>query len=376
MSSQTVPFPLRTVSYSTGGRDQIDLSVIPPTMGGHVTHIKEITFEINATPTLSSGSLTADQFNAIVRSLLIRDGVRELFNGSFRSMRLFEALEEGTLFTPESTGIATTLTGTNQRTYSASVRVMAQEGDFFMPAAAFRGGTMEFGFESLTTINANLTALTATIQPVVHLALYDDVRLPPLLERREGSLSNAVPISQESQYLFLGLANSNAFGAFTTGGLANIDVHSNGIDTQPVHSSVLTKAYHQAMRVPGGLSVVQGDPRSANDINAAAILGSTLAASSQVLQPVIWSPWGSRIGKVLYEAKPTLMVRWSGTNTSAYFLATRLIPRDTGRAASYVSLIQNALGAALGDGKIRTLGKWSYKGPDAPYLPISYKVKR
>lgn len=376
MTAQMIPVPLRSLSFSAGGRDSIDLSVLPPTIQGRIAHLSKITFNVSVTPTFSAGTITPASIQNLVANLAIFDGVRQLFNGSFPSLRAFEALEQGGLFAPEPDNLTTTNTFFFERVFNCGPRMFTAEEDFLMPAASFRGGRIDVSYAAaLTSLGSGLTitACVATIQPVAWMVLQDEIRLPPFIERYEGPLNNNQPLSGEALYAFLGAAKTSAFGVYTAGDIANVSIYAAGFTTAPVVANALTRAYQDSMQT-GPFSPVVGDPGSANDTGAKLPNGTAIQAAASYVQPLIWSPKGSRITKLSYWAQPALTVQWSGSLSNVYGLATRLLPRDAQRGQQYSALAEAALGVKVKGGKVRTDSKAPYTGPRAPYMPLKLEV--
>lgn len=376
MTAQMIPVPLRSLTFSAGGRDSIDLSVLPPTIQGRIAHVSKITFNVQVAPTFSAGTITPASVQNLVANLAVFDGVRQLFNGSFASLRAFEALEQGGLFAPEPDSLTTGNTFFFERVFNAGPRLFSAEEDFLMPAANFRGGRIDVSYAAaLTALGSGLTitACTATIQPVAWMVLQDEIRLPPFVERFEGVLNNNQPLTGEALYAFLGAARTSAFGAFTAGDVANATIYAAGFTTAPVVANALTRAYQDSMRT-GPITPVVGDPGSANDTGAKLPNGTAIQTAASYVQPLIWSPTNTRITKLNYWAQPSLSVQWSGNASSLYALATRLLPRDAQRGQQYSALAEAALGVKVKAGKIRTDSKAPYNGPRAPYMPLKLEV--
>lgn len=374
MRAQMIPFPLSALTFSANGRSTVDLSVIPATMGGRHVSLAQISFDVNATPTLSSGTATAEELNAAVRNISIKDSVRTHFDGSFRSMRLFEAYERGFLWAPEPDGAATTEAVNFQRVFSFAPPMFAKPSDFFLSAAALgQGSAIEVSFGALTDVDSNCTALSMTIQPVAWLVLSDDAKVAPQLERIERTVNKDVPLSGEALYAYLALCDSNAFAAITPGDFTNFTISSSGVQTKQVHSSALGRAYHDAMRA-GSFSQVAGELRAATDDNAKVAAGTAIAAASGIIQPVIWSSVGQQISKLCYAAQNELTIGWSGSQASGYGLITRIAKRTKDAEEQYIAVMSQKLGVRLRDPKIDTESKNPYaSGPRARYLPIKFK---
>lgn len=375
MQTQPIPFPLPSKSFAANGRDSIDLSVIPPSIGGRAVKVVALTFDINATPTLSSGTATPEELQKAVRNIAISDSVRTLFDGSFASMRLFEMLERGQLFAPEPDAAATTEAVNFQRVFSFPPPLIIKPSDLFHPGAAFgQGAKIDLSYGALTDVDANCTALTMTIQAIAWLTLADDVVLPPMLERKEFTVNKDVPITGEAIYLFLALCDSNAFGAITAGDFANFTLQASGVQTKQVHASAFTRAYHEFMK-SGAVTHVQGEPRAATDDNPKIPNGTALQAATANVQPLIFMPPGGKISKVAYAAQNELVVGWSGSQASGYGLATRIVKRTKDMEEAYLAAMSQKLGVTLRNPKIDTESKREYptNGTRARYMPIKFK---
>ena len=374
MPNQLIPIPVKTLNWSASGRDTIDLSGLVPTMAGLVCNVEAITFDVDFTPTLSAGTIKPEEVQNVIKTLTIKDGVRTLFDGSFASLRQFEMLERGKLSQPDNDLLATTERGGFGRVWRVSPPFAANPDDFKIPAAVFKGGRISVTYGALTDMTANLTALTAVIQPIVWVSLSHDVILSPMLERYEVLGTNGVAQSLEAMYLFAAMANSAAFDAITAGDFANITVIGNGISQEAIAAAALTRAYYDAMG-SGHVTELAGENRAAPDDNAKVVTGTAVAASLLGLQPILWSPRGAKLTKLVWEAKPSLTIKWSGSQSTGYQLFTRILPRDTGSAAKYGSLIESGLGAKLTQGKVSTSTKKPLNGSDnGPYMALKFKL--
>ncbi len=374
MQAQPIPFPLPAVNFAAGGRSTVDLSPIPAQMGGRAVLVAAITFDVQATPTLSSGSATPEELQGAVRNISIKDSVRTHFDGSFASLRLFEALERGQLFAPEPDAALTGEAVNFQRTFSFPPPLMVKPSDFFLSAAVLgQGSAIDFSFGALTDVDANCTALTMVISPVAWLVLADDAKLPPMLERKEQTITKDVAVGAEAAYLFVGLCKSNAFAAFSAGDLANLSITASGIQTKQLHAAAFGRAYLEQMQV-GAISQVQGEPRAATDDNGKIPNGTALQAASAKLQPLIWTPKAGKITKTAFLGRNELTIGWTGTATNAYGLMTRILKRTKEVEEQYLQVMSQKLGVTLKDPKIDTESKQDYvRGGFARYLPLKFK---
>ena len=372
---QKVEIPLSTVTFSAGGQSAIDFGTLQPQLAGRITHVAGIKFVVSATPTLSSGNATAEELQKAVRSLVVKDGTgRLLFNGSFASLRLAEALENGFLNAPEPDVAATTEAVNFVRELSMGPQAFVDHTDFVIPAAVFRGGSISFGFGALADVDAALTALTMTITPYVVCQLHDELILGAVVERYEQLLTNGQVIGAEALYAFIGLCNSGTFDAIAAGDFANVETIANGFNRQAIHVADLERMYHNDMQVPSGLAVVHGEPRAATDDNPKVISGTALAAASATMSPVVWAPRKAKLSKLIYSAQPNMVLKWSGSQATAYAITTRILPRQTADFGKAEGLIRAALGLSVKSVEARTLSKDPYKGPRSAYMPLKLKV--
>lgn len=368
-----IPFPLKSVNFSAGGAEQVQLSDIPARMDGRAVNVEAISFDVKVTPTLNSGAMTAEEAQKIVSQLTIQDSVRKHFDGSFRTLRLFEALENGVLHAPEPDDAATAEEVNFIRTWRPGIG-LAQPGDFKLPAAVCgQGATIDFKFGALTDVDAQATAISATIQPVAWLSLSDDFVLPSMVERKESAINKDGSIVSEAVYAFLGLADSGALGVIAAGDFANVSLGCAGIQTKKLHITALERAYHEQMRVLG-FSQVHGEIRAATDDNPKRQNGTALVAATSVLSPLIWTPRGAKLSKLPFAAQNELNVSWDGTQAAGYYLATRILKRTSDMEQQYLATAQQKLGVRLVAPKVPTVSKAPYMGPRARYLPVKFKI--
>lgn len=373
---QTIPIPLGTVSFSAGGQATLDFSALQPQIAGRIPHLRHITFDTQITPTLSSGSVKPLDLQKAVKSLVLQDGVRTLFQGSFASLRGFEVLENGRVTSPEN-DVATTGQAVNyQRVWNAGPLGLASLTDFVMPAACYRGGSMQFGFGALTDVSANCTALTATITVVAHVALHDELIFGSLYERREQLVSNGVSVGQEALYAYAGFAKASTFSTFSAGDVASLSIDFLGYSTKPVHVAALERAFHSLVvdGGVGGYGQSHGEPRAATDVNPKVFNGTAIAAADSTLIPAIWTERLAKITKLVYAASPAITFNWTGTASSLYGMLGRIVPKDSTRIGSYAALVEQALGLRVKTMDARTLSKAPYNGPRRAYLPNKAKV--
>lgn len=375
MSYQNIEIPLSSVSFSAGSTSTIDFGALQAQLAGRIAHVNAFKFVVTATPTLSAGSATAEELQKAVRTLTIKDGTnRQYFNGSFASARLVDALEQGCLRAPENDALTTGQTGYFARVFNLAPASMLDPDDFVQPAAIFRGGSITFAFGALTDVDASCTALTLTIQPYAVVQLHDELILGALVDRFESAITNGNAIGCESLIVDLALCNSSLFDAITAGDFANVETIVNGFSRQSIHVADLERMYHDDKCVVSGLTLVHGEPRAATDDNPKVIADTALAASPAVISPIIWAPKRQKLTKLVFHAMPNLVLKWSGSQSSAYMLATRIVPRTAADVGKAEALIKTALNVPIRAMDVRTDSKQPYDGPRRAYMPLKMKV--
>jgi len=370
---QTIKLPLGTATFAASGQASVDFKNLQPQIAGRIVHVHALHFDVQANPTLSSGTATVEELQKAVASLVVSDGVRTLFEAPFSALRLFESLEGGIVPTAEPDAAATTEAVNFARVLPLGLPRAADPADFVMPAACFKGGSISFGFGALTDVDANCTALSMTVTVTAEVSLHDELIFGSLLQRKVQTVTNGTAISQEALYAFLGLANSTSYDAITAGDFANVGVDFLGYSEKQIHVAVRERMYQAAMRT-GPWSTTHGEPRAATDDNPKVANGTAIAAASALLSPIIWAPPGVKLSKLVYAASPDLTLNWSGSQGSGVGLMSRIIPRDAGRFGSYAAAVESQLGVKASSLSARTLSKKDYVGPRRAYLPVKAKV--
>ena len=381
--AQLIPYPLPSVAYAASGNATTTLRDLPKTLFGRIAHLAGISFEVSfpvtSGLTLSSGTVTPFEAQNIVNRLEIFDGSVNRFVGNFASLRMREAYENGgPARGPEFDAIATTEAAAFMRYWGAGPDRFAGSSDFVIPCAALDNAEVRYGFGAITDLDANVTAVVATITPVAWLMLLDEVRIPPLYEV-QGYTSGATDINLTGRALYanLALAENAAFGAISALDFANVQVDTGHGQVVPnVHAAILNQAYH-ALNASGQIVVVTGDARASTvdgpkEINP----GTPTALQVQAfrLSPVLWSARDQKITKLVAMADSALRVRWSGANTTGYVLSGRILEQNETAVAAMAARALNKLGRRDAGIKIKTLSKEPYKGPRSDFMPWSVKL--
>lgn len=374
---QKIEYPLPVATFQAGSNASVDTSGIPAQLGGRITHVVGFKFVGTATPTLSSGSLTPEELQRFVRSIQIKDGTQRIyFQGSMASLRLTDALERGFLNVAEPDAILTNEQGEFIREFNFAPAGMKCPEDFVQPGAIFRNGGVMFGWGALSDVDANLTALTASIRVFAILTLNDEVKLGALVERVESPVNNGNPINGEGLITDLALCNSASLDAIAAGDFANVQVQVEGFQRDAIHVADLEKMYSGDKNIPSGLSVIHGEPRTVTDDNQKVVAGTALAAAPSNISPVIWTADGVKISKLVYASKGSIILKWSGSQAAGYYLMTRIIPRTAADVGKAEALLRVALPIALGPLTVRTESKreLSPMSPRRAFLPLAAKV--
>jgi hypothetical protein len=296
------------------------------------------------------------------------------------ALRVFEALEAGSLLFPEHDDIATATEGAMVRSWTPGPKsFLGGIVDMVLPPNAFDGKPIEVQWNTLASISATLTALTCKIQPVAWLAVLDDVRIGPDVERKTQSLkSDEVIAGEGDDYAFLALARP-AFAAMAAGDIGSVQVLGSEAEFNSIHVTLLEKAYHQDMKVGAG-SIIHGEPRSATDDNPKVVAGggTAFASAGPLVSPIIWSPLGSRLTKLVHRAKGKgLRLKYSGTLNPALALFTRITERTREESGKYLELAAKGLNLSVKDlsGDVATFSKKPYAGPRTNKMPLKFKVR-
>jgi len=376
---QLVPYPLRTLNWSAGGVDNVPLDGLPTAQFGRLCHLAGISFDCTITPTFTTAP-TVVGLNNIVSRFEMFDGNGLRFQGSFNLLRAKELLENGRLSTPDGdtnggTGTAFQL----RRWWSIGPEsYVGNPSDFLFPTAALGNGQLNFNFGALTSISADTTAATVTIRPVAWLALLDsEFRIPPAYEFIQYTAGAAdYQIQGRALFTHLALLNSGSYDAIATGDFASVSVDTGSGQVPTVDVATLEAAYHAHMRA-SQFTEVHGEPRGATDDNPVAKNSGTptaLIASSAFYNPVLWSPWGSRISKIAIAAESSLRVRWTGTQTSAAIVAGRIVAQEPSAAAALAGKALAKMGLRGKRTFVKTLTKDDYSGPRGAFMPMAVKV--
>lgn len=377
--AQTEIIELARVSWAAGGRQTIPLKgLIQPAKRGLFPHVVGFIAEVaDATPTLSSGSITPEGIQNIVRNIKVRDMFGATADLGFRHLRLLEALERGgRAASPDTDDVATTNAVSFARRLDSLPSVMAgAPRDGAAPLPFYDGGTIDVEFGSLAQLHANATAFAATLIISAVVVYRPDVILPVRVERgQQGFTNRRLQLDGNALYLFLGLLDSDDAGAIGAGDFGTIVLSDAGGSRKALDAESYTVAYEQDMGV-GQISMVAGEPRNATTHdNAKRLDGTAVEAAIAAVQPVVWCPDGTRLTQVCVEARPMLEVNIrEGSQTTGHAIFTRVLPVSQEMRTAQKAAAIAGYGVNLGGDKFATLDKADYRGSRAPFLPIKLK---
>lgn len=377
---QTQTRALRALTFNAGQPDNINLGEqLPTTIFGRIAHLVGIFFRVNFSAyTAAAAAPSIVQLNNIVATMTFKDGFNTRFSGGgFNLLRTLEMLEHGRLVEPDPPNNGAGPLAAFGRYLPLGVPNFAGDpSDFLLPCAALKNATFDLSYGSLADIAAS--AATATIQPIAVLAALDkELRIPPVVERSVWPLaSKKSTIQGRALYANMGLLNSLSYDAIATGDFASFSLLTGAGDTSPAELSAVEKLFHYQMRA-GQLSQVHGEPLSAQDVNPRALNPATPTAwqaADSIVAPIIWSPPGSRISKMLYGSEGSVAVDWTGTQAGSYAVGTRIVAQPREAAGALAAVALDKLGVKMAGMGIKTLTKDDYRGPRADFMPWKVKV--
>lgn len=381
-SFQLKLFPLRAPTIAAGASDTLGLDSIPTREFNRIAHVVGFLFSARITPTFTTAP-TVFGLNNLVSRMTFNDGEQTRFDGSFNSLRLHGLLASGRNLQPDPD----TNTGTGNAFYFRRFLPMGpkqfsgRESDFMVPAAMMRNGSIQMNFGALTSISADTTAYTASIEVSAVLAYLDnEVRVPPIVEWNSFTFgSSDYLLNGRALYAHLGIqaGSLTTVTALTAGQVGNVTVDLGNGSTQAVSAQSLTALAHEALQ-SGKITELQGDPGAATDDNGKEVNAGTptaLQSAAANLQPVVVSGEGSRITKLWAETESGLRVRWSGGLTSGLIHSCRLLPTSaTSRAAMAAKALTELRLRPSSGVKVKTLSKADYNGPRVDYFPHAAKI--
>lgn len=371
---QIYPFVLRTPTYTAGGSDTVSLESLPTRVMGRIAHVVGFTIDVLTTPTFTGAPTTLLQLHSIIQNLTFFDGAQERHNSSLWDIRSFEILEAGRVLIPEPSIAGATTNPVGLRRH-LPVGPWGFEGfptDWAIPCASLKSGEIRLSYGALTDYSALTTAINANIRITANLVLLDnEIRLPAAFERRTYNFGTTEAVIQgKALYTSLAIAKQ-ANTAFSAGDLSTI-TYDTGLGQTPQVIASTHTAMAQYYLESGHINQLSGEPRSATDVNTRIVNPATptaLTAPDFFLQPVVYSPYGSRISKLFVEATSALRVSWTGTFTTPKVLVARILETPLTAYASMGVRAASGLGMMPTAGRTKTLDKTDYKGPRELYMP-------
>lgn len=355
---------------------------LPPFLRKKVAHVVGFVAELDLDPTFTTAPTSVQLANSL-RSLIMRgEEGRIVADATGPDLRALAAYENGGRLQEADPD---TSSGSTNNFYSQLSLDMGpgqfdgNPSDFAFPCVLLDNAVLDVEAPSFTDISADTTAGTV-VQRIYAVCIgLDELRIPPKVDVRSYSAAaNVLELGERALITSMLMLNSSSHDAITAGDFGNItlaDREGNvyaGIPA-PLLGRVFNKHNGQ-----GQFGLIAGEPRAATDDNVKVVNSGTptaLVGATAAYQPVLWSAPGSRITKL--EVEGPLSVRWSGSQSTAYFVVRRILPRTQQEVTDMATLAFNKLGLAFGGGGIKTLSKKPFTSPvRADYMPWAFKVKR
>lgn len=301
--------------------------------GDLIAHLVGLCIEHILTPTFT----TAPTVNAITNASLPRI-VFKAERGNIRAdvtgldIRAMESYEQGSPISPttRTTQASTNIFATNRFLSLAPIGFRGGYDSFALPTALLTQGTLDVTVGATTDVSADATT-ASTLRTRIWGVLIGrhTVRIPPFSDIRYWNASgNGQLFADRALIPSMLLLNASDHSAIANGDFANITLSDT---VGEIHSSIpsqaLTRAYWSQMK-SGVITDITGEPLSATDDNASVKNPGTptaLVAATAAYQPLLWSPEGSGIDQT--EAMTPGELRWSGTQSTGFILARRILAR-------------------------------------------------
>lgn len=371
-------YQLPSTTYAASGRDNVPLRDLPVQRRGRIPHVTRFIFEVDYTPTTTALPTTAGN-NMWVTAMDFWDGRVNRFVGGFNHMRAHERVNTGAIRIPDSD---TDIASASARFFRRVLHVGPPQcagglGDFAIPTGALLSGELRLTMGALTDFAADCTAATGTCRTFADLEMLDEVRIPPAYQVQAYS-ANSSDFLIPGRALFCSLYafDSGAFGAWTAGDLANIRLDLGlGEIVSTVPAAVLNVQMMDDF-ARGDIGSFMGEPRAAGDDNHKTVNRASptaLTGGASDLQAVLWMRPGKKLSKCEV-AESNARIQWSGTQTSAVFMAARILPQSPSVVAAIATAALKAIGRPQKDIRIKTLSKKPYSGPYMEFMPYAVKV--
>lgn len=346
----------------------------------HIPHAVGLFIECDLDPTFTTAPTELGIVAALDFIRLRADNGRVMIDLQGEDIRALEAYEGGGLpYCPEPDGNS----GSTNNFYFRRCISFAPAGfegdpsDFALPLALLENAVLEIGYGALTDVSADTTA--GTLRTLVHLVVIglDEVRVPPKVEKRTwNGAGNQLQIGDRALVTSLVMLDAATHAAISGGdfGALTLDDRRGNVYSG-IDAETLGGLYH-AMMGAGPLSLIQGEPRAATDDNAKVINEASptaLVAATASYNPVVFSPPGMRLSKV--EVESPLTLRWNGTQATAYFISTRILPRSEDEARELAQRVFRAAKLPYKGGKVKTISKRPYVGPKIEYMPWVFNYR-
>lgn len=379
-AASLVPFQLPSITYTAGGNDTIPLKDLPVQLRGRIPHVVKFLFELDFTPTYSSGTGSTVGNNNVFTAVDFWDGSLLRFTGGMNAMRAKERLSCGNLRIPDADTDTASATARYVRRvlHVGPPHFLGAPGDFQIPTGMLSGGELRATMGALTDIDANCTACTATLRTTAWLQLMDEVRIPPAYQfQRLVANSPDVPLPSRALFESLSLLNSSSYDAISAGDFGNFRLDFGFGDVVPsIRGDILQTSYQDDM-LSREIGAFGGEPRGASDDNGKSVNHASptaLAAAPNDIQVVWWA--GGQQAKIskLELCESAARLQWDGSQASAVVLIGRFLPQPQSVVGRLAAQALAPLKRGYKSIKIKTLSKQPYSGPLVEFMPFKVEI--
>lgn len=357
--------------------------------GNQISHLRGILFVCRITPTFTTAP-TIYGLNNLVTNLIANNGVENFFDGSFNTLRFHEILENGQICIPDpdTNGGTGTAFYFNRYLPMGPTSFVGAPSDFVFPVSAMAGGSLTLSYGALTSISADTTAYTASIEVVADtVGLEGEIRIPPAFERKTESLTGAGQlnlIGTRALYASMGMTAvarapvTVASLALAAGTVGDISFDSSLFNDTPVSGAAI-EALHQYQSQVGHVTQLKGELRAATDDSAKVVNSGTptaLVGADNVIQTFLAVAADQRITKLRIVSEGQVTPRWSGTQATGGMHYSRINARPIqARTDLGVRAMQKlGLGSSNVSVRCKTLTKTDYSGPRVDFMPHAIKL--
>lgn len=377
-----VPYQLPTQTYAAGSRTNITLKELPKTLQGLHCHLAKIQFDVvSFTPTFAANDVpTVNAHQIFDIELNDGNGVTR-FKGNLNALRAKERLQTGRHRIPDADEGATTAARHFSRVlHIGPPQMVNYPSDFVIHTGALENGQISINHSALAAIDADLSALTATLRVTAWLMLLPEIRVPPAYQfLQEDVAAKSHQMTGRCRYESIALLNSSSYDAISAGDFAGIRLDFGRGDVIPTIDAEALRVGFLDDFAAGEIGGVLGEPETATDDNSrqgnrAAASVTALVATAADLQPVFWTRPGGKLNK-LFDAESVAKLTWNGSQSGATVLYGRFLAQPPAVVAALAAKAVNAAGVRPGPLSVKTLSKQPPKpGMNGEFLPWKMKA--